>query len=197
MARAAETVDRRRFTVNEYHLMAEAGIFQPDERIELIRGVVRRMSPRNYVHVVAVTRLYQSLVSALAGRASLFQEAPLKLARLESEPEPDIVAIASPHIEDYGSESAKPLLVVEVSESSLHYDLNVKAPLYAEAGIPEYWVLNLVDRELVVFRSPSQGRYQNTCSYRPGERVHPEPWPDIVIDVSDLFPRKKAPDSGS
>ena len=79
MATAAETIDERRFTVEEYHRMAEIGIFTPDERIELIRGVVRRMSPKNYAHVVAATKLYQSLVKSLAGRASVFTEDPLKL----------------------------------------------------------------------------------------------------------------------
>ncbi len=63
--------------------MAETGIFKPDERVELIRGVVHRMSPKNYAHVVAATKLYQSLVKSLAGRASVFQDAPLKLVRLD------------------------------------------------------------------------------------------------------------------
>ncbi len=83
MARAAETIDQRRFTVEEYHRMAETGIFKPDERVELIRGVVRRMSPKNYAHVVAATKLHQRLVKAVAGRASVFKEDPLKLIRLD------------------------------------------------------------------------------------------------------------------
>jgi len=88
MATAAEPIVQRRFTVNEYHRMAETGIFKPDERVELIRGVVHRMSPKNYAHVVAATKLYQSRVKSLAGRASVFKEDPLKLVRLDSEPEP-------------------------------------------------------------------------------------------------------------
>lgn len=140
MARAAETTDARRFTVEEYHRMAENGIFMPDERVELIRGVVRRMSPKNYAHVVAATKLYQRLVTSLAGRASVFTEDPLKLLRLDSEPEPDILATSSPDIEDYGKESSQPVLVVEVAESSLRYDLDAKAPLYASRTIPlTFW----------------------------------------------------------
>lgn len=190
MAEAVEVVEQRRFTVDEYHRMADAGIFHPEERVELIRGVVRRISPKNYAHVVAATSLHQFLVKSLAGRASVFKEDPLKLVHLDSEPEPDIVATSSPDLETYGSESAKPLLVVEVSESSLRYDLNAKAPLYAEAEIPEYWVLNLVDRELVVFRSPQNGVYRKRSSYRAGDRIAPEAWPDVVIEVGELFPTR-------
>lgn len=188
MGKTAETIDQRRFTVDEYHRMAELGIFKPDERVELIRGIVRRMSPKNWAHVVAVTQLYQRLVIALSGRAGLFQEVALKLTRLASEPEPDIVAMSSPDIKDYGSEKSRPLLAIEVAESSLSYDLNTKAPLYAEVGVPEYWVVNLVDRELVVFRSPAQGRYRERTSYRVEDTVAPEAWPDVEIEVSELFP---------
>ena len=193
MARAVEEIDRRRFTVAEYHRMAESGILQPNERVELIRGVVRRMSPKNRAHVVAATRLYQRLVHSLAGRAAVFKEDPLKLVRLDSEPEPDIVVTSSPDIDAYGTEGSKPLLVVEVAESSLRYDLNVKADLYAEAGVPEYWVVNLVDRELDVFGSARDGVYRDRATYRAGDRAAPRAWEDVVIDVAELFPADEHP----
>ena len=186
MGKAAETIDQRRFTVDEYHRMAETGIFKPKERVELIRGVVRRMSAKNYAHVVAVTKVLKKLTSALADRASVYPEAPLRFVGLDSEPEPDIVATSSPVVEDYGK--SKPLLVVEVAESSLRYDLNAKAPLYAEAGVPEYWVVNLVDREFVVFRTPENGTYRDRTTHGIDERVMPEAWPDVVIAVDELFP---------
>jgi Uma2 family endonuclease len=188
MGRAAESIDQRRFTVEEYHRMAETGILRPNERVELIRGVVRRMSPKNWAHVVATTKVYKRLDRALEGKAAVFQESPLKLVSLDSEPEPDILAISSPNIEAYGSEGTKPLLIVEVAESSLRYDLNVKAGLYAEAGVPEYWVVNLVDRELVVFRVPHEGGYRSRATHHAGDRVAPEAWPDVVLDVEELFP---------
>jgi Uma2 family endonuclease len=189
MARVAEEIDQRRFTVEEYHRMAETGILHPTERVELIRGVVQRMSPKNRAHVVAATRLHQLLVRSLAGRAAVFKEDPLKLVRLDSEPEPDIVATSSPEIDAYGTEASKPLLVVEVAESSLRYDLNAKADLYAEAGVPEYWVLNLVDRELVVFRSAPDGAYRYRAAYGAGDRVAPDAWPDVMLEVAELFPK--------
>lgn len=188
MARAEAEVDQRRFTVEEYHRMAEIGILQPGERVELIRGVVRPMSPKNRAHVVATTRLYQRLVQSLAGRAAVFKEDPLKLVRLDSEPEPDVLVISSPDIGAYGTESAEPLLIVEVGDSSLRYDLDVKAALYAEAGVPEYWVLNLVDRELLVFRSAHDGVYRHRAICREGDRVAAEAWPDVTLELSELFP---------
>jgi Uma2 family endonuclease len=190
MARAVEQVGQihqRLFTVEEYHRMAETGILQPDERVELIRGVVQTMSPKNRAHVVATTKLYQRLVKSLAGRAAVFKEDPLKLVQLDSEPEPDIVAASRPDIDVYDTASFEALLVVEVAESSLRFDLNAKAVLYAEAGVPEYWVLNLVDRELVVFWSAFEGAYRQRATYRTGDRVAPRAWNDVTIEVSELF----------
>lgn len=186
MAKAVETVDQRLFTVEEYHRMAESGVFQPDERLELIRGVVRRVSPKNYAHVVTVAKIIKRLTTVLAERASIYPEAPLKLVGLDSEPEPDVMVTSSPIPEDYGKTTT--LIVIEVAESSLGYDLNVKALLYAEAAIPEYWVVNVVDRELVVFREPRDGVYEERRAYRSGDRIQPLAWQDIVIEFGDLFP---------
>lgn len=88
------------------------------------------------------------------------------------------------------TEGAEPLLVVEVAESSLRNDLDAKAALYAEAGVPEYWVLNLVDRELSVFRSSGEGAYRYYATYREGDRVAPEAGPDVTLELGDLFPAK-------
>ena len=188
MAIPAESIAQRRFTVEEYHRMAETGILAPGERVELFRGLVRRMSPKNVAHVVAATTLYQRLAAALAGRASVFKEDPLKLLELDSEPEPDILVISSPLISDYGKADARPMWIVEVAEFSLRYDLTAKAALYAEAGVPEYWVVNLVDRELVVFLSPESGEYRERSIFRPGASVAPHAWPDVVIPIDGLFP---------
>lgn len=187
MATATETFDSRRFTVEEYHRMAEAGIFEPDERVELIRGVVRQMSPMNDPHVIAMTSLHQALMRGSRGRASVYQQVPLRLASLDSEPEPDILVMSSPRIADFGKESSRPVLVVEVADSSLQYDMNVKARLYAEAGVPEYWVVNLVERVLVVFRSPEDGVYRSRTTHGASERVAPEAWPDVAIELGELF----------
>ena len=140
--------------------MAETGILFPVERVELVRGAVLKVSPRNRRHVIATRRVFNFFLERLEGRASVYKEDPLVLKELDSEPEPDVPVCSNSDFEAYGTEATKPLLVVEVAESSLRDDLGDKAALYAEAGIPEYWVVNLVDRVLVVFRDPGDIRYR-------------------------------------
>ncbi len=188
MARAAEATGVRRFTVDEYHRMVDAGILREDDRVELIYGVIREMSPKNRPHIVAATRVLRVLDRGLAGRAGVYIEAPLGLVKLDSEPEPDIVVSDDPDVESYGTESFRPLLVIEVADSSLRYDLSLKSELYAKAGIPEYWVVDLPNRVLVVFRDPEGGSYQTRTTHEPGSRIAPVSWPDFEIDVDSLFP---------
>lgn len=182
----------RRFKVEEYHRMAETGILSSDERVELIRGAVRKMSPKNRAHVLATHRVLNSLVKELEGRASVYQEAPLVLAELDSEPEPDLLVCSNPDFEAYGTEATTPLLVIEVSDSSLRGDLGDKASLYAEAQIAEYWVVNLVDRVLVVLREPRDGSYLLRSTLEPGAFVSPISWPDLKVEVASLFPEQAA-----
>ena len=139
MARAVDTIEQRLFTVEEYHRMAEAGILSPDERVELIRGVIHAMSPKKRPHVVAVTGALKLLEKALEGRASVYPEAPLVLTDLDSEPEPDVMVCSNPDFRASGTEATRALLVVEIADSSRSRDLGVKVALYAEAGVPEYW----------------------------------------------------------
>ena len=188
MARAAEATGVRRFTVDEYHRMVDAGILREDDRVELIYGVIREMSPKNRPHIVAATRVLRVFDRGLAGRAGVYVEAPLGLVKLDSEPEPDIVVSDDPDVESYGTESFRPLLVIEVADSSLRYDLSLKSELYAKAGIPEYWVVDLPNRVLVVFRDPEGGSYQTRTTHEPGSRIAPVSWPDFEIDVDSLFP---------
>ena len=192
MARAAEATGVRRFTVDEYHRMVDAGILREDDRVELIYGVIREMSPKNRPHIVAATRVLRVFDRGLAGRAGVYVEAPLGLVKLDSEPEPDIVVSDDPDVESYGTESFRPLLVIEVADSSLRYDLSLKSELYAKAGIPEYWVVDLPNRVLVVFRDPEDGSYQKRTTHEPGSRIAPVSWPDFEIDVDSLFPVETA-----
>lgn len=190
MATGADAFADRRFTVEEYHRMAETGILTPHERVELIRGAVRRMSPKNRPHVIATARILALLGKKLEGRASVYPGAPVVLERLQSEPEPDILVCSNPHVEAYGTDATAPLLVIEVADSSLRIDLGDKASLYAEAGIPEYWVVNLVERVLVVFREPRNGVYQRRSTLHPGDRVTPDSWPDLELEVASLLPEE-------
>jgi Uma2 family endonuclease len=188
MSRALESVAQRRFTVEEYRRMAEAGILRPDERVELVRGVVRKMSPKNWAHVMASKSVYDLLRDALQGRASVYFEVPLAAEGIDSEPEPDVLVCSNPDPRAYRSRRTNPLLVIEIADSSLEYDLGEKASLYAQAGVPEYWVVNLVDRALAVFRKLEKGSYQNLTSLDETGRVTTEAWPDLVFDVSAFLP---------
>ena len=188
MAEVLERVGQRRFTVEEYHRMGKAGVFTPDERIELIRGVIHKMTPKGIRHVMAVSKLVSLFPVRLAGRASFRVQDPLKKLESHSEPEPDFAISSGPDPYAYGSEHSSTLLVTEVADTSLDYDRTVKAPLYAEIGVPEYWIINLVDNVLEVYREPGEGVYQSRSIQQPGERIAPLSWPDLEIDVSELIP---------
>ena len=103
-----------------------------------------------------------------------------------------MLACSNPDEWAYRSSCTKPLLVIEVADSALEYDLGEKAALYAEAGVPEYWVVNLVDRILVVFREPEEGSYRLRVSLEESSRVTPSAWPDLSFAVSDFLPRSSS-----
>ena len=188
MDRATEVLGQRLFTVVEYDRMVEAGVLADDDRVELVRGVIREMSPKNSPHSIAIWKIRCVLDDGLRDRAATFQEVPIALEALDSKPEPDIAVMSHPDGELFGTDASEPLLVVEVSDSSLRYDLTEKAALYAEGRIPDYWMVDLVHRVLVVFRDPRNGVYETRETYQPGSRIAPVPWPDFEIEVSALFP---------
>ncbi len=187
MASQTEQVSRL-FTVAEYHAMGKAGIFGPDERVELVRGLVVPMSPKSWAHTVATNQIAAVLRDALAGRAGVVMEGGLRLDSLDSQPEPDVMVLSTPGLSEAPSDRRLPLLVVEAAAASLRTDLGDKAMLYAQAGIRDYWVLNLVDRELVVMREPEAGRYASRTVHVEDTRVSPLSWPDVEVDVSALLP---------
>ena len=181
----------RRFSVEEYHRMATAGVFgrdERDERVELIRGVIRRMSPKGRRHIIAVSKATELFVLVLTGRARVYVHDPMTTERLWSEPEPDLCIVSSPDPQTYGTPEAKPVLVVEVSDSSLEYDQTAKASLYADAGIPEYWIVNLVNDVVEVYRDPGDGNYRSRTIAGREEAIRPLAWPELEIKTRDLLP---------
>ena len=170
--------------------MADARILAPEERVELLFGVVRPMSPKNRAHVIAANLACDLFREKLGGRARVYKEDPLAFPGLDSELEPDVMVCANPEIEAFGTERMQPLLVIEVAESSLARDLGEKPELYAKAGIPEYWVVNLLDRVLEIFLDAAEGRYRKHTNAKPGSRVSPQAWPDLELEVSSLFPEE-------
>jgi len=188
MAMQTEQASARRFTVAEYHRMGEAGVFGPDERVELVRGLVIPVSPKSLAHSLAVQQAFLVFRDVLHQRAGVYIETSLPLRGLDSDPQPDVLICSNPALATLGSGATSPLLVLEVSASSLAYDLSSKAGLYAEAGIPEYWVVNLLERVVMVMLEPSNGDYASRSIYEAGTRIVPSHWPELVVEVDALLP---------
>jgi Uma2 family endonuclease len=168
----------------EYDRLVELGCFE-DERIELLEGLLVAMSPPAAPHSFAINKLTMLFAQAIGTRAIVQVQNPLAVSD-SSKPQPDLALLRD---EDYSREHATwAFLVVEVSDSSLRKDRLVKAALYARARIPEYWIVNLDDRVLEVYRDPRDGIYARATSHRPGETLSPEAFGDIRVPVADVLP---------
>jgi Uma2 family endonuclease len=167
----------------EYDKLVALGVFE-GERVELLNGEVRRMSPIGPPHTSTVDRLTELLVLAFAGRARVRVQGSFAGGEL-SEPEPDVSILPR---RDYDAEHpSEAHLVIEVSDSSLAYDRGPKAALYATCGVPEYWIVNLVDRVVEVHREPRAGAYQRISVHPRGERLRVLHFPDVEIAVNDFL----------
>ena len=182
-------LNRWRFTVDEYHRMAKAGILREDDRAELIDGEVVRMAPIGERHAACVINLNDEFTSRSAGRYVVSPQNPVRLSR-HAELYPDLLVLRPPRSR-YALGVPVPddvLLVVEVSDTTLAADRQVKVPQYAAAGIPEAWLVNLPRRVIEVYAEPREGRYQRVTVFRRGERITLRALPDIVIAVDDILP---------
>ena len=178
-----------RFTVEEYHRMAEAGILGEDSRVELIRGQILDMAPIGAPHLGMVNLLTHLLHGVLAGRGILSVQNPVRLDD-GSEPEPDVVVLR-PRADYYQTATPCPpdvLLLIEVADTSLDDDRAIKMPLYAENGIAECWIVNLLDRVVEVHRQPRNGHYAEVRRVRPGDVIDIALLPGVALSVGDLFP---------
>jgi Uma2 family endonuclease len=156
---------RHRITVEEYHRMAEVGLLAPDARVELIEGEIIDMAPIGNPHNSAVDRLNQWLTVAVLGQAIVRVQGSFRLSGF-TEPQPDIILL-KPREDFYWSRFATgddTLLVIEVSDSTFHYDREIKEPLYARHGIPEYWIVEIEHSRLHFFRSPVDGCYTDVSA---------------------------------
>jgi Uma2 family endonuclease len=188
------TLPRRRWTRDEYYRMAEAGIFKPGERVELIDGeVVEKVSPQSPPHANATVVVSEALRAAFHEGHHVRVQVPLLLG--SSEPEPDVAVVAG-HPRDFSDHPTAAVLVVEVAQSSLAADRSEKASLYARAGIADYWIVNLVDRRLEVYRDPIElpsaphgFAYAAATVLLPGQSVRPLARPDAEVAVDALLPR--------
>ncbi len=185
----------KRFTLDEYHKLAELGFFHEEERIELINGEIIQMVAKGKPHETCLRKLWKELPKLVGDRATLQSQAPIIIPP-KSEPEPDF-ALLKNRDDDYLSGHPQPadvLLVMEVSDSSLDYDQDVKIPLYAQAGISDYWIFNLFDNYLECYSEPHQNQgkygYLNKRIILPNQVIALPCFTDLSVDLGKIFPQK-------
>jgi Uma2 family endonuclease len=170
----------------EYDRMVEMGLFEEDEKIELIKGFIVRMSPTGVPHASTVQALTQLFVLALvpSGRAAVRIMSPFA-ASDESEPEPDVAVLPPGDYRD--DHPKKAFLLIEVSESTLRYDRREKAEVYADAGVEEYWIVDTGHASIEVRTDIVNGVYTQVTTYRRGQTISPRAFPDLVIPVEKIL----------
>jgi Uma2 family endonuclease len=183
----APPLPRRRWTREEYGRMLDAGILQPDERVELLDGEVVPMTPQKSLHAATVQALSSILMHAVAAGFQVRVQLPLALGR-HSEPEPDIAVVRGERWDFRSEHPDTAALVAEVADTSLGRDRLRKGPLYARAGIPEYWILDLTSDTLEVCRDPGEDGYASVSQLRRGQTVRLLADPNVTLAVDDLLP---------
>ncbi|NOG72564.1 Uma2 family endonuclease [Roseicella sp. DB1501] len=181
-------VRRHKLDIRGYYRMAEAGILTRDDRVELIEGEIVDMVPIGSPHSAAVNGLIAVLASAVQGRATVTAQSPLRLSDA-SEPRPDFMLL-KPRADVYRSAHPTPadvLLLVEVAQSSLAYDRQVKLPLYARHKVPEVWIVNLGEDVVEVYREPKDEAYLATTLAARGDMLEPAALPGLRIAVTEVI----------
>ena len=184
----------RRWTRAEYMRMTEVGILAPDERVELIEGEIIKMSPQNTPHAVAVS-LISEILRVFFGKGYYVRtQMPMDINEI-SEPEPDVAVVSGTPRDYLLGHPTTALLIVEVSDSTLAYDRNQKASLYAKADIADYWIVNLINRRLEVHREPAPMPeqpfgcgYKQITHYVETDHVTPLAHPQSFIAVAEILP---------
>ena len=182
-----------KFSIADYDRMLAAGIFDFPEklRIELIRGELRMMSPINPPHEIALDYLmYWSIDKAPRDQVRVRSQNSLGLLGLDSVPQPDVFWVNNKDYSEQRPTSEDVFLLIEISDTSLQYDRGEKAELYAREGIADYWIVNVKERVLEVYRQPVGECYQQMQNYKVGDQVSPLAFPELSLTVADLWPKK-------
>jgi Uma2 family endonuclease len=185
---AEDLVKHHRFTVEDYRRMGESGIFHEDDRVELIEGEVVEMTPIGSPHSGTNIRIHKRLEQAVGERAIVSSQNPITLDEF-SEPQPDI-ALLRPRDDFYSRSHPTPadvLLLIEICESSLRYDREVKLPLYACHGIPAVWLVDLQESHLIQFSQPAHTGYQTVDIADIGRPLSLPALADLAVDLRGLF----------
>ena len=181
-------VPLRLWTVDEYHRMIAAGILTPHDRVELLDGQIIEMVPQEPPHASTTSSFGNDLVMLFAGKAWVRQQLPITIAP-NSEPEPDIavVKIDPKRYRDRHPTPTDVYLLIEVADSTLNYDRTRKVKAYARAKIPEYWIVDVNQRQLLVFREPQADTYQVEQVLGVTAAIAPLSFPDVTVQLADLF----------
>ena len=177
-----------KFDVHQYRALSDEGILTPDDRVELIYGEIVAMSALSAEHMATVDSSSMFWVPAVGDRAIVRVQGSIRLNEW-NEPHPDI-ALLKRRADFYRSRTAGPddvLLIVEVAESSLEYDREIKLRLYAEFAIPETWIANIRARTVEVYTDPVDGEYTERRTFRHGQTATPAAFPDVELPVSDVI----------
>ena len=196
MTATIETAEpaRKLWTRDEYYRVADLGCFQ-GEQTELIGGEIVVVSPQSFPHFTVVERMVEVLKRVFDEGYWVRQQGPLPCGD-HSEPEPDVSVVPGTR-DDYSDHPRHAVLIVEVSYKTLAFDRHQKMSLYASAGCPEYWIANLVDHVLEVYRMPEPddsqpfgAKYRDVRHLKPGETVAPIEKPEQAIPVTELLPSR-------
>ncbi len=175
-------------TVDEYYRMAEEGILKRDDRVELIEGEIIPMVPIGSAHASSVYRLIHLFTKHIGDRAIVGAQNPVRLSNI-TEPQPDfaILKMRSDFYRDSHPSPRDVLLIIEVAQSSTLYDRDKKKPIYARHGIPEYWIVDLNQNLIEIYRDARDGQYQQKEIRYKNETVSPEAFPEIELKVEDII----------
>jgi Uma2 family endonuclease len=191
---SALEIQTRRWTRREYDRLVELGILDEDEPIELVDGEMVVREPRQTPHVTATALVADALRRAFGRGWWVRAQEPVALDD-DSEPEPDVSVVRGTPRDYLAAHPSRPVLIVEIAESSLAFDRRRKAGLYARAGIADYWIVNLDDRVVEVYRRPARTasarygwKYRSVRTRRPGASISPLAAPARRVAVADLLP---------
>lgn len=177
---------RHRLSVEDYYKMGEVGIFSEKDRVELIDGEIIDMVPIGSNHAYTINKIVNLyLLKQLESNILVRIQDPLRLDRY-NEPEPDIALVNKKNYSAHHPGPEDTLLVIEVADSSLDYDIEIKTPLYAHYNVPEVWVINLNDAKIHIFDSPNNGSYQNRKEINSG-KLTPTKIKSFILDLEELW----------
>jgi Uma2 family endonuclease len=181
-------IAKRWFSVDEYYRMAEAGILREDDRVELIEGEIVEMSPIGSRHASCVRRLNELLFRDIGQAAIISVQSPIRIDDY-SEPEPDVAVLK--RREDFYAEghptASDVLLLIEVADTSVEYDRNIKLPLYAKAGISEVWLVNLPQETIEIYRQPLDKTYREVRLVKRGESLEAEALSNLMLEAENIL----------